>query len=116
MFDLKRPCENCPFKRGHGENFLLGRERVRQIVEATAFQCHKTLVFDYDEDGLETRSQGEHPQQCASLMALLQREGQPNQIMQVAQRLIGFNAGQIECKRGLRQHRRGHRSTHTRRR
>jgi hypothetical protein len=36
------------------------------------------------------------PQQCAGFMALLHKEGRPNQIMQVAQRLAGFDVGTID--------------------
>lgn len=82
MFDLKRPCANCPFKKGDGELFALGRERVIEIVEAVAFQCHRTFR--------------RKPQQCAGLMVLLHRAERPNAIMQIAQRLTGFDAGTID--------------------
>jgi hypothetical protein len=85
MFDLKRPCVNCPFRKGQGERFQLDPERLREIKTATAFQCHKTVDYDYFEDS--KRRQGDRPQQCAGLMAILQHEGADNQIMQVAQRL-----------------------------
>lgn len=81
MFDLLRPCVNCPFRKGMGEKFQL--RRIDEIVRGGAFQCHKTV--NYSDDG-EPR-QGKKPQQCAGLMALLWREGMPNQIMQVAIRL-----------------------------
>lgn len=82
MFKLKRPCANCPFRKGCGETFALGRQRVEEIVEGVAFQCHKSI--DYK------------PQQCAGLMSLLHRAGKPNQIMQVAQRLAGFDASGLD--------------------
>lgn len=53
--------------------------------------------MDYSADGddLEGRA-GDKPQQCAGLMAVLHAEGTPNQIMQVAERLIDFDAGKID--------------------
>jgi hypothetical protein len=81
VFDLRRPCVNCPFRRGQGELFQLGPERLYEIVTATAFQCHKTV--DYS-DWSEAKP-GDRPQQCAGLMTLLHRERLDNQIMQVAQ-------------------------------
>lgn len=82
MFKLRRPCANCPFRRSQGWAFGLRRERLKEIVAAPAFQCHKTV--DYDDDD---PAPGERPQQCAGLMAVLHRAGRPNQIMQVAERL-----------------------------
>ena len=95
VFDLKRPCVNCPFRRGQGSNFQLHPERLRDIVNATAFQCHKTV--DYDADP-EHRS-GDRPQQCAGLMAVLHRSGRHNQIMQVAERLGAFDPALVDPDR-----------------
>jgi hypothetical protein len=83
MFKLKSPCNNCPFRRGVGETFRLDAARLEEIRSAVAFQCHKTL--DWADDG--SSSPGHQPQQCAGLMAVLAREGELNQIMQVATRL-----------------------------
>jgi hypothetical protein len=82
MFKLRRPCVNCPFRIGVGRTFQLAPERLREILNAPAFQCHKTV--DYADDDPRP---GEKPQQCAGLMAVLHRSGKPNQIMQVAERL-----------------------------
>jgi hypothetical protein len=82
MFDLKRPCSNCPFRKGQGELFALSRLRLDEIKNATAFQCHKTV--DYSDDGEPLPPS--RPQQCAGLMAVLTRENAPNSIMQVAGR------------------------------
>lgn len=91
MFDLKRPCVNCPFRRGVGPTFQLSPERLTEIFEAPAFQCHKTVDYSGDKP-----ASGDRPQQCAGLMAVLHRSGAPNQIMQVAERLTGFDAGMVD--------------------
>ena len=82
MFDLKTPCRQCPFRRSQAANHGLSAARIEEFATATAFQCHKTL--------------GGRAQQCAGAMAMLHDDGQPNQIMQVASRLIGFDAGTID--------------------
>lgn len=85
MFDLKRPCVSCPFRKGQGERYALPLARLREIRDGVAFQCHGTVDYEfYDDDELR---QGDRPQQCAGLMAILIRERRPNTIMQVAQRL-----------------------------
>lgn len=85
MFDLKRPCVNCPFRKGQGSRFQLTIARLLGIVHAPAFQCHKTVDYRDEEEG--GPSAGDKPQQCAGLMAVLHRSDRDNQIMQVASRL-----------------------------
>lgn len=94
MFDLKRPCVNCPFRIGQGSRFQLHPQRLEEIFEATAFQCHKTVDYSNFED--EDARSGDRPQQCAGLMAVLHRSGQHNQIMQVAGRLSDFDAALVD--------------------
>jgi hypothetical protein len=75
----------CPFRRGQGERFKLPPDRLEEIRVSPAFQCHRTV--DYEQwDDVDGR-QGDRPQQCAGLMAVLHRMGEPNQMMQIAERL-----------------------------
>lgn len=106
MFKRKKPCSNCPFKIGQGHLFRL--RRLDEIVNAPAFQCHKTVDYSDDEAG---PLPGRRPQQCAGLMGLLLNEGQPNQIMQVAMRLGALDPDGIErgeCYQSLADARRAH--------
>lgn len=94
MFERKRPCSNCPFRKGMGSFFRLPRARLDEIMDGPAFQCHKTI--DYDQFDDDRARQGDTPQQCAGLMAVLHAENAPNQIMQVALRLTDFSLNDIE--------------------
>lgn len=94
MFERKRPCANCPFRKGQGELYQLNEARLAEIFEAPAFQCHKTV--DYNNHSDPRKRQGNHPQQCAGLMAVLHADGVPNQIMQVAMRLSGFRPEDLD--------------------
>lgn len=85
MFDLKRPCKDCPFRKGVGETFQLSMKRLREIKHSEAFQCHKTVDYENFHDA-EKRA-GDRPQQCAGLMAVLLRDKATNTIMQVAERI-----------------------------
>lgn len=98
MFDLKRPCAECPFRRSRAAAYGLRPQRLEDIRTAPAFQCHKTLgSIQMSEDaGSVQRHSGDRPQQCAGLMAVLHASGQPNQIMQVAQRMGVFDAAVID--------------------
>lgn len=99
MFDLRRPCKNCPFRKGHGERFQLGRARLEEIKRASAFTCHKTIDYGASEEDGDGNSETVYkncgPQQCAGLMAVLKREKRDNQIMQVAQR-FGVNLDNLD--------------------
>lgn len=96
MFDLKRPCVNCPFRRGQGSRFALHPDRLTDILNGVAFQCHKTVDYAEWEDP-EKRS-GDRPQQCAGLMAVLHRSDRHNQIMQLADRLTDFDPATVDPK------------------
>jgi hypothetical protein len=91
MFALKKPCVNCPFKKSSGGLFGLRKERLLEIFEAPAFQCHKSVDYSSDEP-----THGDNPIQCAGLIALHHKEGNANQITQVATRLIGYNPAIID--------------------
>ncbi len=94
MFDLIRPCNNCPFRNGAGRGFRLSLARLQEIFEAPAFQCHKTVDYDHIDD--PQLKQGEKPQQCAGLMSLLYRAGRSNQIMQVGERFGAFKPDKLD--------------------
>lgn len=97
MFDRKRPCANCPFATDQAHLYGLSGARVQEILDAPAFQCHKTVNYEAYDDP-EGR-QGDTPQQCAGLMALLHAEGRPSQIMQVGERLGAFDPESLEMSR-----------------
>lgn len=96
MFKLKRPCNNCPWSKGKGSKFLIPQDRLEEFVNADAFQCHKTIdygaglkgkkVFDrpIDENTVDPDAgPGDKPQQCAGYMAVLERSGRRNAIMEL---------------------------------
>jgi hypothetical protein len=87
-FDLTRPCSNCPFRSDRP--FHMHAERVREILgggerwwPAASFVCHKTIIYGDDDDMTISPT----AQQCAGVMAILHREGRPNDAMQIAERM-----------------------------
>lgn len=91
MFDLKRPCNNCPFRTDKAALFALHPVRLEEIRTAVSFTCHKTVDYSGDDPTPSAKAQ-----QCAGLMAVLHAEGQHNTIMQVAGRLAGYDPGTID--------------------
>jgi hypothetical protein len=89
-YKLRRPCEGCPFRTDVPG--YLRRERAQEIAEDLAngseFACHKTTVSDeeFGGDGSE-RVATQDSAFCAGALITMERSGQANQIMRVAERL-----------------------------
>jgi hypothetical protein len=89
-YKLRRPCENCPFRTDVPG--YLRRERAQEIAEALAngseFACHQTTVSD-EEVGGDGSERVATPDSafCAGALITMERSGQANQIMRVAERL-----------------------------
>lgn len=84
VFDLKRPCIQCPF-RTDGARVPLRPGRAAEIIanlveRGESFPCHKTMV--HGEEGLEVVISS---QVCAGAMILLTAINQPNKIMQIGE-------------------------------
>lgn len=85
-FDLKKPCDQCPFRTDVRP--YLRPARVRQILNDILYQdahflCHKTVDYSGDNGGTET----EKTQHCAGALILLEHQERPNQMMRIAERL-----------------------------
>lgn len=62
MFDLKKPCNDCPFRKDEMMIETLGKERMTGIVtnvikEDGFFSCHKTIDYSVDTDRLQPQNQ-----------------------------------------------------------
>lgn len=96
-FDLRRPCENCPFR---SDVILpLEVERVEEIVSAITeqdktFACHKTTRFD-PNDGEAVLSNPKE-QHCAGALIMLEKMERPNQMMRISERLGFYDRTKLE--------------------
>ncbi|WP_322489413.1 hypothetical protein [Chloroflexus sp.] len=90
MFNLKRPCRDCPF-RTDIPGYLRGT-RARGIIDDLlgndmhGFACHKTTATVEADDGFSETVCTDESQQCAGALALTYKLGRPN----VAARLAVF--------------------------
>jgi hypothetical protein len=87
-FNLTKPCKDCPFIEGSSTNTTLEEGRIKGIANdlmaGNSFQCHKTL----------NTAKKEH---CAGALLYLEREGQPNQHMRIAERLGMYDHTKLEA-------------------
>lgn len=90
-FDLKKPCDNCPFRSDRV--FYLHEERVEEILhgmieEQRTVTCHKTIDYSKEDESGEHIAQPDD-QHCAGALILLEKINRPNQMMRIAER-CGF--------------------------
>lgn len=96
-FDLRRPCDNCPFRSD--VRFPLEVQRVEEIVQAITekdltFACHKTTRFD-PETGEAVRGNPKE-QHCAGALIMLEKMERPNQMMRISERLGFYDRTKLE--------------------
>lgn len=101
LFSLKRPCKDCPFRKGETMNLSLGQERMEEIIDSlhedNIFSCHKTI--DYGKyDSMEEKEHTLQPENkfCAGAMLYLLKENKPNSQMQIAERIGFFDPSRLE--------------------
>jgi hypothetical protein len=84
-FALKQPCADCPFRSDRPA--FLRRDRAQGIADAleagSSFSCHKTLLYDDSGRGEPTAKTAF----CAGALVTLEKQGAPNQLMQIGERL-----------------------------
>jgi len=101
-YALKTPCTSCPFRSDIRP--FIRPERVDEIEQGLVrgeFPCHKTVNYDSAperDDGLlelELRdSTGEV--HCAGALILLEKLGQPSQMMRISERIGVYDARQLD--------------------
>lgn len=81
-YDMKKPCDNCPFRRKGG--IRLHPDRVKEIsTHDGEFPCHKTTVDDGDGDLVEH----EGSLHCAGFLIFRELTRTPGQMMRICERI-----------------------------
>jgi hypothetical protein len=94
-FDMRRPCNNCPFRSDI--KFPLDVERVEEIVhsitrEDQTFACHKTTRHGYEGEHIPHKDE----QHCAGALIMLEKMENPNQMMRIAERLGVYDRHKLD--------------------
>ena len=92
QYSLKTPCGMCPFRSD--KPFPLRGSRAEEIAEnlesGAEFHCHKTVdyteAYDDDDNPAEGKTV-ETTKVCAGALITMEKAGQPNQMMRIAERL-----------------------------
>lgn len=95
-YDLKKPCDNCPFRRGK-KAIKLTEGRLYELTDLMLnpgggeFVCHKTTVNDDGE-----RVGGINEQHCAGALIFAYKNDNATQMMRIAERFGGLNPDNLE--------------------
>ncbi len=97
-FDLKKPCQKCPFRTDCLKGWL-GGGRAEEIVDALfqsdqTFACHETTKFDDDGEDIP----GDHEQHCAGAMILMEKQSAANQMMRIGERLGMYDRSKLDME------------------
>ena len=100
--NLKRPCNNCPFRRDTLKGWL-GRSRAQGLIDDMindhrSFSCHKTTVPGEEDDPetAGTRVYGDKTEECAGGMILLHKTQQPNMAMRLGYVYKMFDGNELK--------------------
>lgn len=100
-FDMTKPCANCPFRTDIPSYLRAARISNLEgslVHHGASFTCHKTTVADEeeDEDGSSSMRDGPNAQHCAGALILLEKIGEPNQMMRIAERLGEYDPSKLD--------------------
>lgn len=91
-YAMTSPCDNCPFRSDVKPYIRAARVvEIRQSLERSEFPCHKTVEYDGDGESLRSRDEIH----CAGALILLEREGQPSQMMRISERLGMYDRSKL---------------------
>lgn len=93
-YDLTKPCSNCPFRNDIKP--FLSKARAKQIssglLNNIPFTCHKTTT----EKGLSVDNR--NTRHCAGALIVLEKLGQPHQMMRISERLGLYDCRKLEME------------------
>jgi hypothetical protein len=96
-YRLTSPCPMCPFRSDIPP--YLNRGRVREIQQSLydggQFPCHLTTDWGDDDDAEHDYIPTGHEVHCAGALIVLEKEGRPNQMMRIAERIGLYDARKL---------------------
>lgn len=105
LYDLKKPCSNCPFLREGGVR--LSEPRVREIAGAmlewhgATFPCHKTTIDVEDDEGGSDRAAAPDSRHCAGALIFAEKNENANQLMRIAERLRMYKPKELMANQAV---------------
>jgi hypothetical protein len=106
-YDMKKPCECCPFRRGTRMRLTTGR--VREVVggmlksNGGEFPCHRTIEHLEGDDGedagfREKDGKGKH---CAGALIFAEKNKTSTQMMRICERIGMYDAASLMADKAV---------------
>lgn len=89
-YTLHEPCDECPFLKK--SNFTL--RRLKQFASGQ-FPCHKLCDTNENDEFVPKNKNTPH---CAGALIFLEKRGQSNQMMRIAERLGLYDRTKLNMK------------------
>lgn len=80
-YDMKDPCDACPFLKGSGFTFASLKRHA-----SGEFARHKTCELDEESGEFEPKP-GQKSLHCAGALIFLEKRGEPHQMMRICERI-----------------------------
>lgn len=93
-YTMTTPCKDCPFTMSKK---AFTDRRLKEFALGS-FPCHKTASLD-EEDGYKQNEKSVH---CAGALIYLEKRGQPNQMMRIAERLGMYDYTKLDMDAKVR--------------
>jgi len=92
-YDLKKPCEQCPFRSD--KPFPLDHDRVMEITngllyENTPFSCHKTTT------SIGRTNNHKEAQHCGGALIFMEKNDNAHQMMRIMERLGMYDRTKLD--------------------
>ncbi len=99
-YTMTSPCDACPFRNKMKKGFTL--RRLMEFASSGTFPCHKTASLKDDEEGTSEFIANEKSVHCAGALIFLEKRGQLNQMMRIAERLGMYDRTKLDMKADVR--------------
>lgn len=98
-YTMTEPCDDCPFLAKFKKAGVFTMAKLRAFSSGQ-FACHKTC--EVSDDGPRTFEPKENSVHCAGALIFLEKRGQSNQMMRIAERLGMYDASKLNMKAKVR--------------
>lgn len=92
-YTMTKPCPECPFRNTAPIRLRVGRIEELAICDR-AFQCHKTVDYDGEEEAPVGNE--DNAQHCAGALIFAEKNGLSHQMMRIVERLGMYDHTKLE--------------------
>jgi hypothetical protein len=102
-YDMKKPCDGCPFLKGTPTKLTPGR--IKEITgvmlsrNGGEFPCHKTIEYVDTGDAESEPVEKPNSKHCAGALIFAEKNGNSTQMMRICERLGMYDPAALMANR-----------------